>query len=241
MHASNKLLLDVDNISLSINNEVVLKDISFCMHSGEFIGLIGPNGAGKTTLLKIALGLIKPSTGAITKHGASIAYVPQRGNQYNALVPISVQEIVKLGANGSAKRAEQALQQVNMEAHAGKRFTSLSGGQQQRVIIAKALASDVDILFLDEPTTGIDEHSQAEFYALLRGLQEQGITIVMVSHDVDATLTLVTRIICLNQIVLYDGAPEHFETDTYMPDYYREKHRHLHHNHALEVHGETNA
>ena len=240
MHASHKLLLDVDNVSLAINNEAILQEVSLCIHSGEFIGLIGPNGAGKTSLLKVILGLVKPTTGVVTKHQASVAYVPQRGNQYNALVPISVLEVVTLGARGSRARAQEALQKVSMVQHANKRFTALSGGQQQRVIIAKALANDIDVLFLDEPTTGIDEHSQAEFYALLRGLQEQGITIVMVSHDVDTTLTLVTRIICLNQVILYDGPPEHFETDAYMPDYYQKQHRHLHHNHALAVHGDKN-
>ncbi len=241
MHVSKKLLLDADNVSLSIGNENILKDISFCLHSGEFIGLVGPNGAGKTSLLKVALGLMRPTTGTVTRHDATIAYVPQRGNQYNALVPVSVAEVVLLGAQGSQQRAKEALEKVSMSQYATKRFTALSGGQQQRVIIAKALAANVDILFLDEPTTGIDEHSQAEFYALLGGLQEQGITIVMVSHDVDATLTLVTRVICLNQAVLYDGPPEHFETDTYMPDYYQKQHRHLHHNHALEVHGDDHA
>jgi zinc transport system ATP-binding protein len=241
LHADKQLLLDVDNVSVHINDEHILDDISFCLHSGEFVGLIGPNGAGKTTLLRVVLDLLKPTTGAVDRYDTTIGYVPQRGNQYNAIVPISSLEIVKLGAGGSKERAKEALREVGMERYAHKRFNTLSGGQQQRVIIAKAVAGNADILFLDEPTTGIDEHSQAEFYALLRGLQEKGITIVMVSHDVDAVLTLVTRVICLNQIVLYDGSPEHFETDKYMPDYYKARHRHLHHNHELHVHGDTHA
>lgn len=201
------------------------------MHSGEFIGLIGPNGAGKTTLLRIILGLLKPTAGSVSHQKAVIGYIPQRGNQYNAMVPISVLEVVKLGAHGSAAKARQALGEVGIGHLANKRFGDLSGGQQQRTIIAKALASEADILLLDEPTTGIDEHSQGEFYALLQALQQKNIAIVMVSHDIDAVLKLVTRVVCLNQSILYDGLPKHFEADKYMPAYYKARHIQLHHNH----------
>jgi zinc transport system ATP-binding protein len=114
---------------------------------------------------------------------------------------------------------------------AHKRFTELSGGQQQRVAIAKALAMQPDILMLDEPTTGIDEHSQTAFYDMLGGLQQQGMTIIMVSHDVDTVLKLVTRVVCLNGTVAYDGPPAHFEADKYLPNVYKEQHVLLHHHH----------
>jgi len=118
-----------------------------------------------------------------------------------------------------------------MEAYAGKRFTELSGGQQQRVSIAKALAANADVLILDEPAAGIDEHSQIEFYDLLKDLQAQGVTIIMVSHEVDTVLRLVTRVICLNRTILYDGPPEHFEADKYLPHAYQQQHVRLHHHH----------
>lgn len=231
LHADKALLIDVDNVHVRFGAETALLSVSFCIHQGEFVGLIGPNGAGKTTLLRVVLGLLRPSTGQVRRQDATIGYIPQRGDLYNGTVPISVLEVVKLGSRGSATAALRALSDVHMQDMAGRRFTELSGGQQQRVAIAKALASNADILILDEPTTGIDERSQASFYELLRSLQGKGITIVMVSHEVDTVLKLVTRVICLNQTVLYDGPPQHFEADKYLPKMYKAQHMQLHHHH----------
>ncbi len=236
LHATDQLLVDIDNVSVRYEAERILERVSFCMHRGEFIGLIGQNGAGKTTLLRVILGLEQATQGNVNRHQARIGYVPQRGNHYNAIVPVSVLEVVKLGARGSTQQAMQALEEVGMSHAARKRFSELSGGQQQRVIIAKSLAGDTDILFLDEPTTGIDERSQDEFYSLLSTLRQKGITIVMVSHDVDAVLKLVTRVICLNQSILYDGSPDHFEADKYMPAFYKARHIQLHHDHSRDNH-----
>jgi zinc transport system ATP-binding protein len=233
LHVNKELLVDVDNISVRLGAEMVIDHVSFCIHRGEFIGLIGPNGAGKTTLLRVVLGLLKPTTGKAQKKHAVVGYIPQRGSLYNATVPISVLEVVRLGA-GSKEAARRALEETGMSAFAGKRFTELSGGQQQRVAIAKALAGNAELLILDEPTTGIDEHSQAEFYALLHNLQAKGITIIMVSHEVEMVVKLVTRIICLNRGILYDGPPEHFEADKYLPSAYKAQHLLLHHHHGGE-------
>ena len=232
IHTAKELLVDVDNVGVYFGTELVLDQVSFCLHKGEFVGLIGPNGAGKTTLLRSVLGLLTPTTGTIHKKSATVGYIPQRGTLYNGIVPISALEVVKLGAKGSAKTATAALESVKMSSFATKRFNELSGGQQQRIAIAKALAAKTDILILDEPTTGIDERSQAEFYDLLRSLQARNITIVMVSHEVESVLKLVTRVICLNQTILYDGAPEHFEADKYLPQTYNQQHMLLHHHHG---------
>lgn len=232
-HAS-KPLVDVDNLSVVYGSEAALDDVSFCIHQGEFIGLIGPNGAGKTTLLRTVLGLQVPTAGTVHREQATIGYVPQRGAQYSGTVPISVLEVVRLGANGSREAAARALARVRMESSADKRFTDLSGGQQQRVSIAKALAGNADVLILDEPAAGIDENSQIEFYDLLKELQAQGVTIVMISHEVDTVLKIVTRVICLNRTILYDGLPEHFEADKYLPRAYQQQHVRLHHHHEGE-------
>jgi len=232
-HADKKLLIDIDNVRVAFGSEVVLDAISLCIHSNEFVGLIGPNGAGKTTLLRVLLGLLQPGRGTVKQTpGLRIGYIPQRGRQAMMQVPMSVQEVVLLGARGDKKRAGQALEGVRMHDMRYKRFADLSGGQQQRVMIAQALASQPDMLCLDEPTTGIDERSQAAFYKTLQDLQQQGIAIVMVSHDVDTVLTLVDRVICLNQTIVYDGVPEHFEADKYLPDVYKQQHRLLHHHHG---------
>ncbi len=239
-HASDQPLLDIDNLSVSYHRQAVLKDISLAIYPGEFVGLIGPNGAGKSTFLKAMLGLI-PHHGTVHKHvDGTIGYVQQRGSIHERQTPISVIEIVKLGAKGNADIAMHALASVNMSRQAHKRFDQLSGGQQQRVYIAKALASDPCLLILDEPTTGIDERSQTEFYELLNHLQSQGIAIVMISHNIDTVLKLVKRVICLNQTILYDGPPAHFEPDKFMPRYYTQQHRIIHH-HRLEKHKTSTA
>lgn len=232
-HATNELLLDTDNVRVELGGQPVIDQVSFCVHGSEFIGLIGPNGAGKTTLLRTMLGLQTPTSGTVQRlHNSVIGYVPQRGNLYNGQIPISVLEVVALGSRGSIDSAKQALEAVSMLDMSNKLFTNLSGGQQQRVAIAKALASNPSMLLLDEPTTGIDESSQHEFYEILHGLQKRGLTIIIVSHDIDSVLNLVTRVICLNQTILYDGAPEHFESDEYLPSLYKAQHRLLHHHHG---------
>lgn len=230
-HVNKQIMLDVDNLDYGANGQVILEDISFCIHRGEFIGLIGPNGAGKTTLLRIILGLLKPSAGKMDwKESKSIGYIPQRGYARANQVPVSVLEVVKLGARGNKQKALESLGDSGMADYAGRRFDELSGGQQQRVLIAKALASDSRLLVLDEPTTGIDETSEREFYKLISALNGRGITILMVSHDIDAILATVTRVICLNRTVRYDGPVEHFKPDDYLHAFTTE-HRLLHHQH----------
>ena len=239
LHANKRLLIDVDNVSVRPQEEHILDAVSLCVHAGEFVGLIGPNGAGKTTLLKAILGILAPKpSGRIAATWHRAGYVPQRGQLYNGLVPMSVLEVVSLGLGRSQAKTDalRALESVGMAPQASMRFTELSGGQQQRVAIAKALAGNADILMLDEPMTGVDERAQAEFYAILRSLQQRGITILMVSHDVDTVLSLVTRVICLNRTILYDGSPEHFDIDTYMPKLYKEQHLRLHHHHEGSKH-----
>lgn len=231
-HANKQLLIHVDNLGVTLNDQVVLDDLSFCIHSGEFIGLIGPNGAGKTTLLKVILGIVQQTTGKVAKPQGVIGYIPQRGVSHESQIPISVLEVVKLGSRGNQTIALKALSEVSMEKSANKRINELSGGQQQRVLIAKALASNPSMLILDEPTTGIDERSQAEFYIILSKLRDKGITVVMVSHDIDTVVSLVSRVICLNRVILYDGSPKQFEVDRYLPKMYGKQHHALHHRHT---------
>ncbi|HET8670128.1 MAG TPA: metal ABC transporter ATP-binding protein [Candidatus Saccharimonadales bacterium] len=229
MHANKQLLIDVDDLSIRQGDETILDTISICIHAGEFLGIIGPNGAGKTTLLRALLGLLRNHEGSIVKKAAStISYIPQHGSLYNNTVPMSVLEVVKLGSAGSTTIAREALQAVRLEDSMRKRFAELSGGQRQRVAIAKALASNPDILILDEPTTGIDERSQAEFYNTLDSLRQKGITIILVAHELDTVLHHASRIVCLNRKLLYDGPPELFDAAVHMPEFAKTQHHHLH-------------
>lgn len=225
------MLLDIDNLSVTLGSDKILEDVSLMIESGEFIGLVGPNGAGKTTLLRVILGLLKPTSGQVVKSQPVISYIPQHAVGHSQQVPISVQEVVSLGS-ADKRVIKKALNDVKLAEFSAKRFSELSGGQQQRVLIAQALAAKPSLLILDEPTTGIDERAITEFYNILRQLTRLGITIIMVSHDVDAVLNLVTRVICLNHFILYDGKPEHFELDQYLPQFYKVRHRVLHHHHG---------
>lgn len=226
------MLIDVDNLSVQLGGETILDNVSVCVHAGEFIGIIGTNGAGKTTLLRTILGFIKPTSGTIYKDNAKISYIPQQSNTYNSTVPMSVMEVVKLGSVGSSALAEEALETVGLKGISGRKFTDLSGGQKQRVAIAKALASRPDILILDEPTTGIDEKSQADFYETLHALQHKGITIITVGHEVETLVNHASRIICLNRSIVYDGKPEQFDPAKHLPSFYKAQHQMLHHEHG---------
>lgn len=202
--------IDVRDVSVRYGRETALEGISCRISTGEFVGLVGPNGAGKTTLLRAMLGLLPVDRGSVARGSKKVGYVPQRHSWQENSVPINVMEVVALGASGCREKARTALAEVNMETAADKRLTELSGGQRQRVGIAKALAGGADVLVLDEPTAGIDDRGQREFHSLLRALWHQGKTIIIVSHDITAVLSLVSRVIYLNNVILYDGPPETF-------------------------------
>ncbi len=223
---ASKIQFSVQDVMVAYSSETVLQDISFIIKSGEFVGLVGQNGSGKTTLLRVLLGLLRPTKGEVERHNAHIGYVPQRGQLYNGIVPISALEVASLGSNGNKIKARQALETVGMGAMSQRNFSELSGGQQQRVVIAKALANNANVLVLDEPTTGVDSASQDEFYELLKRLHNEGRTVIMVSHDVDSVVKLATRIICLNRTVVYDGTPAQFDLEQHVRDQYN---IHVHH------------
>ena len=214
--ANSDIQLAAKAINVSFGTDTVLHDVSFSIRSGEFIGLVGQNGSGKTTLLRVLLGLLEPTSGHAERSTKAIGYVPQRGQLYSGIVPISVIEVVMLGSGGDKNAARKALMNVGLEGFERRSFNELSGGQQQRVVIAKALASNATVLILDEPTTGIDEASKAEFYTLLQRLHKDRHTIIMVSHDIDSVVLLVSRIIFLHHTILYDGSPAAFDLDYHM-------------------------
>lgn len=235
LHAS-ELLVDLDNITVRYGEVTVIDDVSFCVHSGDFVALIGPNGAGKSTLLRVLLGLLKPERGKVRVATQRLGYVPQQSDlRQSHQVPLSVLEVVRL-SGAPRPMALEKLKEVNMERSAKRLFSELSGGQQQRVLIARALAAEPELLILDEPTTGIDEQSQHQFYELLTGLRRKGIAIIMVSHDIDTVLNVVDRVICLSRKIVYDGSAAHFEMDKYIPRAYGEEHKILHHHHKGAVH-----
>jgi len=229
--ADSKPLINVNNVSFSYGSFQVLKDVTFAIHQGDFLAIIGPNGSGKTTLVKVILGLLKPSRGEARILGKSvdefmdwrrIGYVPQKATHIDPLFPASIKEVVAMELlasqkfPGMKKREEgfsidKALKQVGMENFKNWRIGSLSGGQQQRVFIARAIVNQPHILFLDEPTTGVDTETQERFYDMLDSLnKKEGITIVMITHDIGIVNKHVNKVACLNQKLVYHGTHEEF-------------------------------
>jgi zinc transport system ATP-binding protein len=222
----------VRDVSFRYESTPVLIGISFPIHAGDFLAVIGPNGSGKTTLVKIILGLLKPNSGSVEIFGkpleefrdwGRIGYVPQKATHFDPFFPASVEEVVGMALlsgrklpdrsrrSREAKAVEQALRQVGMEAFRDWPIGRLSGGQQQRVFIARALVTSPRILFLDEPTTGVDADTQDRFYDMLDRLNKQeGLTIVLITHDIGIINRHVTRVACLNQKLVYHGTHDEF-------------------------------
>lgn len=224
-------LVEIKNVSFSYGHTKVLEDVSFPINRGDFLSLIGPNGSGKTTLIKIILGLLSPSRGEIKimgkpvtefKEWRKLGYVPQKATHIDPFFPVSVREVVRMGlvASGSipsfkrddeAQSVQNALSRVGMERFLNWRIGKLSGGQQQRVFIARAIVNQPCLLFLDEPTTGVDSETQGHFYDMLDILnKKESITIIMVTHDIGIVNRHVSRVACLNQSLDYHGTHEEF-------------------------------
>ncbi len=219
-----KELVKLENVWVQHDSVPVLEAINLSIKSNDFLGIIGPNGGGKTTLLKVIMGLIKPSRGRVTVLGMS----PERGRKYIGYIsqitlfdhdfPINVFEVVLMGRYNKSglfqryneedrKAAIEALKTVEMLDYKDRQVGRLSGGEQQRVFIARALATNPELLLLDEPTASIDPNMQAEFYELLDKLKEN-MAIVLVSHDVSAVSIYVNEIACLNRQLFYHGSKE---------------------------------
>jgi len=223
-------ILELEKVSFSYNNLDVVKDISFSIDKGDFVGLIGPNGSGKTTLLKLILGILTPRKGNVRILGrdlrefndwSKIGYVPQKATNIEKNFPATVTEVVSMGLLSIKKfpkiitkrdygDIKKVLAIVKMQDYAQRRITDLSGGQQQRVLIAKALVTNPKILILDEPTTGVDQENQKSFYDLLGKLNKKGITIVLVSHDISRITQYVTKIASINQTLHFYGSHKEF-------------------------------
>ena len=211
-------LVEVKNVSFGYDGNLVLDNINLIVYEGDYIGVVGPNGSGKSTLIKIMLNILKPSTGSVKLLGRDInqfnewekiGYVRQKATSFNTGFPATVEEIVsanlypRIGLfkpirSEHREQVYKALRIVKMDSCGRRLIGNLSGGQQQRVFIARALVNSPRILFLDEPTVGIDLNSQREFYHLMETLNtEFSITIVMVSHDIGVITEKVNRIACM--------------------------------------------
>jgi len=201
-----KPLVTFDHATLGYGRQVVLRDLSFTIHEGDFLGLVGPNGSGKTTVLRALLGTHSPLEGTVVADpGLRFGYVPQR-DQVDYDYPLTAVEVVLMGrydriglgrrpsASDRAK-AMGALEQVGIPDLADRHLKNLSGGQRQRTLIARALVGEPNILVLDEPTNGMDLVATTQILGLVRDLHERsGITVLMVSHALNEVANYVDRI-----------------------------------------------
>jgi zinc transport system ATP-binding protein len=224
-------LVRVEGVSFSYGFRRVLEDVSLTIGRGDFLALLGPNGSGKTTLVKVILRLLVPEEGRVLLAGRPaaefaawerIGYVPQKATHFDPAFPASAREVVAMALHSVRPAARlprreresairHALDVVGMDRHRDRPIGRLSGGQQQRVFIARAIVTRPELLFLDEPTAGVDAGTQERFYDLLGRLNtDAGITIVLVTHDIGIVDKHVSRVACLNQRLIYHGSHEDF-------------------------------
>jgi zinc transport system ATP-binding protein len=231
--------IEVSDVSFAYAETPVIDDVSLDVDHGEFLGLVGPNGSGKTTLLELMIGLRRPDSGTVSlfgepahafEDGERIGYVPQDIATANAEMPVTVREAVRMGRyphrlfrlfrSEDHESVDSALARVGIADLADRRVSQLSGGQRQRVFIARALAADADLLALDEPTVGVDAESREQFYELLHELNDEGITIILIEHDIGIVTTHASEIACLNRELFFHGDPETFVETNALADAY---------------------
>ncbi len=201
-------LITAERMEVRYGRAPVLRDVGFAIEPGEIVTVVGPNGSGKSTLIRALLGVIRPASGRVTrKPGLRIGYVPQR-LAVDATLPISVARFLSLPERQSRTVIAQVLQRVGADGLQERQISQLSGGHLQRVLLARALLAAPDILMLDEPTQGLDQPGEAEFYRLIEQLrQEIGCAVLLVSHDLHVVMSASDRVICLNGHVCCEGTP----------------------------------
>lgn len=212
-------MISIKNLSVSYSGTDAINGISFDINSGDFLCILGPNGGGKTTLLNTILGFLKPDSGEIFKDKAlKISYVPQTA-MLDRNFPISVLETVLTGTLGKGlhpfrrfsaqqkKSACEILSAVGLDGYSKRQISELSGGEFQRLLIARALASEPEILLLDEPTANVDIASRDRIFSLLCELNKKGMTVVTVTHDLKAAAENSTKTAFIDQRLKYFGNP----------------------------------
>lgn len=201
-------LIEARDIVVRYGDTKVLDGVEVSVEPGEIVTIVGPNGSGKSTLLKVLLGVITPESGRVARApGLRLGYVPQKLH-VDASLPITVARFLALPSRPSAARMAEVSKLTGISALGGQQMISLSGGQFQRVLLARALLSDPQLLILDEPTQGLDQSGEADFYALIeRVRRETGVGVIMVSHDLHVVMSSSDRVICLNHHICCAGTP----------------------------------
>ena len=201
--------VSVSNLTFGYDYRTVLKDISFVLKSGDFLAVIGNNGSGKSTLIKCILGINKITPNRIRlddvdvvdyKNYRNIGYVPQKFDDFNYEFPITVNEILQVSkyTNFTEDQKLELLDKVGILELQNENINNLSGGQLQRVFIARSLMNDPKLLILDEPTVGVDRENVEGFYKTINELNKEGITIMLITHNIHESKANFTHILSLH-------------------------------------------
>ena len=208
--------LEVHDLTVSYHKRPVLWGVDVEVPVGQLVGIIGPNGAGKSTLIKAAMGMlpldsgwVKIFGGPVEKNLKRVGYVPQR-ESVDWDFPVSVMDVVMMGRYGhlgllkrpqksDREKARECLEKVKMLPYADRQISNLSGGQQQRVFLARALAQESDLYFMDEPFAGVDAATETAIVEILQELREQGKTLLVVHHDLTSARDYFDSLLLLNR------------------------------------------
>ena len=220
-------LLTVEDLKLGYESQVVLDHLNFTVNTGDYLCIVGENGSGKSTLMRTLLHLMPALGGRITAGDGlmpnEMGYLPQQTIVQKDF-PASVWEIVLSGCQGRCGRrpfygkeekelARENIARMRLEKLTGRCYRELSGGQQQRVLLARALRATRKLLLLDEPVSGLDPKVTAEMYALVQELNREGITIIMISHDIAAAVKYASHILHIGKKVFFGTKEEYRESD----------------------------
>lgn len=220
-------LLTIQDLSVGYDSQTVAANLNFSVHSGDYLCVVGENGSGKTTLMKTLLSLQEPVSGQILIGDGlkknEIGYLPQQ-TVVQKDFPASVKEIVLSGCQGRCglrpyykkeekKLAQESMERMGITSLASRCYRELSGGQQQRVLLARALCATKKVLLLDEPVAGLDPKVTAEMYGLIEDLNANGITIIMISHDIAAAVRYASHILHLGANVFYGTKKEYLDSE----------------------------
>jgi manganese/zinc/iron transport system ATP- binding protein len=216
------IALEVHDMTVAYHRRPVLWDVDFEVPEGKLVGIVGPNGAGKTTLIKAILGLAPLASGKVEIYGQSyrdqrhlVGYVPQR-ESVDWDFPVTVRDVVLMGTYGrlgwfrrpgraDRELADRCLDQVGMRAYSKRQIRQLSGGQQQRVFLARALAEQARIYFLDEPFSGVDAATETAIVDLLQSMRSEKKTVFVVHHDLQTVRDYFDWVLLLNMRLVAGG------------------------------------
>jgi zinc transport system ATP-binding protein len=238
----------IKGLSAGYHGNEVLKNISFSVTPGDYIGICGPNGSGKSTLIKLILGLLTPMKGEInllgTPHAAfrqwqRIGYLPQGLQFFNPHFPATVDEIVRLGrlsgkkfpkrfTRDDALAVERTMEWMGIADIRGSMIGELSGGLRQRVLLARALVNDPELLVMDEPTTALDPETRESFYKLIYEMnKERKVTVLLVTHDTATIGRYASHLLYLDKEIIFYGSFDEFCNSEDMTSFFGAHGQHL--------------